>query len=897
MLRQRGSVSTGVVLALCLIGGLAWSLFGLQPKLPVAVETLHSSKPVLLYVFDGLAAHQKNWDATAAKKALVDSGLDAQVNKLLEFLAVESGQPAAQLSHKLLHQLISQGASISVTVSESNTQESDRAEPSGHPAFQVTLVLHGSASFAKPLNDLLLAGPLKDLNPKTETVAGRKVTRVVIPDSPGIEVGWWTEGGHLVIAGGMQGIEAALAVAQGQTANLTTNTFVQKLRASQAFDVAAVGLLDVKSLLDLARNIPIPATSPKNAPQTVGEIFKIVGIDGLGMFTGRWGFRDSALWSETTVEAKAPLTGIMASFDQSPITIAELPAIPATCEHFTLLRLDGAKIYGALLKSAKQGFEKFATPDMLPFEQWISHGNAVAGFDLKADLFDTLGDTVAFYTESGILVPSATLLVKLNDAAKFKQSLRLLQDKLKLAVNQFQDQVEFRTKESAGGRTIQIAQTKGQAFVSPSWVIDGDWLVLGTTPQAVEGYLKRVDGKLPRWKPTADLITAQKMLPEKFVSLSYSDPRGGIRSALSFAPSAIAFAEAGLVEWRKERLRAGPDANLTAEFPITPEDVPLAEEVTDPLFPNISVCTVDEKGIYWSTRNSIPGLPIPGIPGGSGGVESIAAVGVLAALLVPAVYKVREAAQRVESMNNLRRIGLALLNYGAAQRHFPAGTRPDDKIKNPEDRLSWLVDILPELEQQELQQTINEIGTHLDATNGTNLLYQLDGEPKHPDTIKRMIETIRLRIDPNGDWKIQIRPADKNQIELIIPRATPDEVEQIKSAVSASGRLEFCVLADKRNPEHRALIERAKDVQRDLVENKVVLAGWREVAPLTKKVNGKRTEVPNTDIESDSNLQFRQIKGRPDGFQEVLCVFEPKEDRRVTGKYLTRCTAERDQAG
>src|SRR2546423_10469494 len=51
----------------------------------------------------------------------------------------------------------------------------------------------------------------------------------------------------------------------------------------------------------------------------------------------------------------------------------------------------------------------------------------------------------------------------------------------------------------------------------------------------------------------------------------------------------------------------------------------------------------------------------------------IAIIGVLVALLLPAVSAAREAARRTQCANNLKNLGLAMINYHDSNKKFPLG--------------------------------------------------------------------------------------------------------------------------------------------------------------------------------------------------------------------------------
>ncbi len=109
--------------------------------------------------------------------------------------------------------------------------------------------------------------------------------------------------------------------------------------------------------------------------------------------------------------------------------------------------------------------------------------------------------------------------------------------------------------------------------------------------------------------------------------------------------------------------------------------------------------------------------------------SDVATIGVLTALLLPAVQAAREAARRTQSMNNMRQLGLSMLNYEDRYRKFPGQAVLD---KDGKKLLSWRVQILPYLDEGALYDQFH-LDEPWDSEHNKKLISQMPSVFRNPN--------------------------------------------------------------------------------------------------------------------------------------------------------------------
>ncbi|MGE3822377.1 MAG: protein translocase subunit SecD, partial [Isosphaeraceae bacterium] len=90
----------------------------------------------------------------------------------------------------------------------------------------------------------------------------------------------------------------------------------------------------------------------------------------------------------------------------------------------------------------------------------------------------------------------------------------------------------------------------------------------------------------------------------------------------------------------------------------------------------------------------------------------------------------------------------------------------------------------------------------IDLSGGTILVYEVMKENLGSSfSMDELIGALKKRIDPQGVREIPIRKIGGNRIEIILPEASAEEVENVKRSLTDVGALEFRILANRKHDE------------------------------------------------------------------------------------------------
>ena len=143
----------------------------------------------------------------------------------------------------------------------------------------------------------------------------------------------------------------------------------------------------------------------------------------------------------------------------------------------------------------------------------------------------------------------------------------------------------------------------------------------------------------------------------------------------------------------------------------------------------------------------------------------------------------------------------------------------------------------------------------------------------------KLVGAISRRVNPGGVKEVTVRPYGQREIEIIIPKATQEEEDQIKGIISTSGALEFRIVANQH--DHADVISVAGDTK----GKNVVIDG---------KVAAKWVPVEKSRASEFAGGGYITREGTGNRLEVLVMT---NTDEVVTGQYLRSAQAAHDQQG
>ncbi len=550
--------------------------------------------------------------------------------------------------------------------------------PKGAPQFRGGAILslgddsdEIKAAFEKLLLVALGGGRRVPVN-----ISGTAFDRLPTPGGPEFLMG--AKGKYYFISTGEGEMEALLKRADGAAPKWLT-----ALHKQMPVDrVSTVMMLNAHGVVELV--------TPLGGPE-VPKVLEALGVKELDRVVGVTGLDKEEMVSRSLVSFKGDPKGIFQLFEQKPLTTADLDLIPDNATFAFALKLDTGKAWSTILDIVEK-IDPNAKDKLL-------QNLGDQGKELLDETFKALGDAWCVFdspTEGGLFTGAAAV-VSLKDA----DAAASLQKKLKAMMEGGPGRVQ---EFDFNGKTVHVFTSRDKGFpLAPSWCLTDKHLIVAPYPGAIKGFLSR--GKTFQGLSKNPDVARALEGEGRTMMVSYVNMQ---RLFDLLYPLAPVFFHMMANQMRSEN------------FDLPPDLLPSAGSIRRYLRPSV--------GVLRRTPHGLESVAHQTMPGGQG----LASLPILAGLMLPAVQKTREAAGRVQSMNNLKQMSLAMINLADSNQ----GVMPAAAICSKEGKplLSWRVAILPYIEQQDLYKQF-----HLD-------------EPWDSEHNKKLLAKMpKIYLSPNGE--------------------------------------------------------------------------------------------------------------------------------------------------
>lgn len=610
-------------------------------RLEDAPERLLSPTTQLYVRWDGVTAHKEAYQASIWGPLMAGPTGDsirtllAKGPKLLaaELLAAPllDGKPPAELRAvqtdlknvaKLLDLIADKGLILAAEVRQpqptlGGVQKAigalfgGRAEPGAAaalmPQVQAVLIIPDVGDQAAVLFSgmrLLSRGEAGRIEP-LPAAAGRTGFRTTDKEGDPVRLAWWTEGQHFVLYAGTVPAEDVI---KGMKANaaaggITGQPLFQRCLKTGNFEAVTRGFVDTGSVVTLAKRLAgpfVPGLGQRIDEIGLGNLKAIVFSSG---FQGR---ESRALWE---FDLPGERKGLAKVLKRKPLTLNDLPPMPPDVSRFAALRIDpeaaydaGLSVVEAIAQAQGQNFgvedEAKSPAEAIKLRRAYLERELykATGLNIREDLLPHLGDRVCLYQSpvEGLSIFGTVLCISVKDAAKVRSAT----DRLQRGIGPLLGGLAKTRKKTLRGEELREIYTRNSTFLTPTYAVVGDWLVIAVQPQPVQGFILRSKGELPSWRPDAQTAARLASMSSDPIGIQYCRPESTVQNLCCIGP---------LFLGTLSNLRGN---NNSADFdPIDVGLIPNGHELSKHLFPNLTLTRDDGKTVRIEVNESFS-LPL-----------------------------------------------------------------------------------------------------------------------------------------------------------------------------------------------------------------------------------------------------------------------------------------------
>jgi prepilin-type processing-associated H-X9-DG protein len=555
-----------------------------------------------------------------------------------------------------------------------------------------------------------------------------------------------------LVVGDVPEIDAVLNGNAKSRALIASKSFAATVALDKSPTVAAY--VDVEAALKLVDDA-VETGRDANAKEKWPAVRDALGLRGLKRVSLVQGFDGKDWGAHAFIEAPAPRQGLLAGFDAKPVSDEALRVIPAGATLAGVTRLDLAGLFDGIRNAIPQ-LDAKAGRDV---EKAIGQVNALLGMDLRQDVLAALGDEWSYFIAPEVTGrgPLGVVVVnRLKDPAKAQEASDnikgLVNSAIKAANKEPNVNIAFK-QTKVGDLTVHYLAVP---FVTPSWAIQGGNLYMGLYPQLVAQAASHSAAGGKSILDNAGFVALRKRLgDQKAVSLQFYDLPKSAATSYQVWMMLSSFAKFGdVIGVDTPALLLPPLGTLTQHLGVAG-----------------SVSWVDEAGWHFRAVSPFPGSVT--MTSETAGLMDVQSSALMMSILLPALNKSREQANRIKSASNLRQIGLAVQIY--ANEH--KGKFPDEISQTLDEDITAAVFVNPRsntslppgLQGDALKRWVNESSDYVYV--GKGLTYQAGADTviayEKPEGLQDGVNFLYA----DGHVEFQIMPVAMDLIEKAKGRA------------------------------------------------------------------------------------------------------------------------------